>query len=333
MNVLNRRTLLKAGAAGVVLSAAGLGRAMAAGPVEIKIGHGHSKKHSFNLAMEKFSTYVEAAAPGKYKVSIYPDAMLGSESAMQQQLTLGSLEIAITGVLAIYEPKLNLLELPYLFENRAQIRAVQESEAVTKLTASLPPKGLRLIGFLENGWRDITNNAHPIETPADVHGLKIRTPQDEALVQTFKALGAQPTPMPFSELYSALKQGVVDGQENPLQNISDAKFYEVQKYLALTHHVYNSAYVAMSEQFLTGQTEADRKIILDAMTKACHWQMDLLAKQDPVLLKALKDHGMQATSPDQAAFKKATEPVYDVFYQKYGQAARDFVAEVRAIKV
>ncbi len=330
MNTVTRRGLLAAGAAGAALAAAGIRPARAAAPVEIKVGHGHSASHSFNLAMERFGAYLEAAAPGRYKVSIYPNAELGSETEMQQQLTLGTLEIAVTGVLGVYEPKLNLLELPYLFRDRKQIRDVQQSQAVADLAASLPAKGLRLIGFLENGWRDITNNVHPINSPDDVKDMKIRTPEDEALVQTFKALGAQPTPMPFSELYSALKQGVVDGQENPLQNIADAKFYEVQKYLAITHHVYNSAYVAISEQFLQSQDATGQKLITDAVTKACNWQMDLLAKKDVELLQALKDKGMKVTEPDTAPFKAATAPVYDVFYKKYGDAARTFVSAVRA---
>ena len=297
----------------------------------IKIGHGHSDKHSFHLAMQKFDEILQQKVPGQFKIEIFPQARLGSEREMQEQLTIGTLEMTVTGLLGIYEPKLALLELPYLFRDREHIQKAQRGEAVQKIAASLPAKGLRLIGFVENGYRNLTNNVRPVSKPGEVKGLKIRTPENPAQIETFKALGAAPTPMAFSELYAALRQGVVDGQENPLQNIYDGKFYEVQKHLALTGHIYNSAYIIVSEAFYQRLKPQHRKSVEEAAAEAGRWQFDYIAKKDAELLDTLKKAGMQVTEADQEAFRKATAPAYDAFYQRFGQDARDFIEAIRKL--
>jgi TRAP-type transport system periplasmic protein len=321
--------LLKIGAVAVLGALLGMGSALA--QTTIKIGHGHSDKHSFHLAMQKFDELLQQKAPGQFKVQLFPQARLGSEREMQEQLTTGTLEITVTGLLGIYEPKLALLELPFLFRDRAHIQAAQRGEAVQAIVASLPPKGLRLIGFVENGFRNLTNNVRPVLKPEEVKGLKVRTPENMAQIEIFKALGAAPTPMPFSELYAALRQGVVDGQENPLQNIFDGKLYEVQKHLALTGHNYNSAYVAISESFFQGLKEPQRKAILQAMDEATRWQVNYIAQKDAELLDALKKAGMQVTEPDKEAFRAATAAAYEAFYARFGQDARTFVEAVRKL--
>jgi tripartite ATP-independent transporter DctP family solute receptor len=297
----------------------------------IKIGHGHSEAHSFHLAMQKFGEILDKKAPGAFTVTIFPQARLGSEREMQEQLTTGTLEMTVTGVLGIFEPKITLLELPFLFRDRAHIQSAQHSDAVKGLAASLPAKGVRLIGFVENGFRNITNNTRPVTKPEDVKGMKIRTPENPAQIETFKALGAAPTPMPFSELYAALRQGVVDGQENPLQNIYDGKFFEVQKHLALTGHIYNSAYVVISEAFYQGLKPEHRKAVEEAADEAGRWQFDYIAKKDSELLETLKKAGMQVTEPDKEAFRAATAPAYDAFYDRFGADARTFVEAIRKL--
>jgi TRAP-type transport system periplasmic protein len=309
--------------------------ALLAGPAlaqtALKIGHGHSEAHSFHLAMQRFGELLEKKAPGAFKVILFPQSRLGSEREMQEHLTTGTLEMTVTGVLGIFEPKINLLELPFLFRDRAHIQKAQHSEAVQKLAASLPAKGVRLVGFVENGFRNITNNTRPITKPDDVKGLKIRTPENLAQIETFKALGAAPTPMPFSELYAALRQGVVDGQENPLQNIHDGKLFEVQKHLALTGHIYNSAYVIISEAFYQGLKPEHRKAVDEAADEAGRWQFDYIAKKDAELLDTLKKAGMQVTEPDKEAFRAATAAAYEAFYSRYGNDARAFVEAVRKL--
>jgi tripartite ATP-independent transporter DctP family solute receptor len=321
--------ILKTFAAGIAFAALIAGSAAA--QTAIKIGHGHSEKHTFHQAMTKFTEALEKKAPGAFTVTIFPQAQLGSEREMQEQLTTGTLEMTITGVLAIYEPKLALLELPFLFRDREHIQKAQSSEAVAALFASLPEKGIRNIGFLENGFRHITNNTRPINSPADVNGLKIRTPENLAQIETFKALGSSPTPMPFSELYAALRQGVVDGQENPLQGINDGKLFEVQKHLAMTGHIYNSAYVIVSENFYQNLKPEERQAIEAALKEATDWQFNYLAERDGELLETLKGNGMEVTQPDREAFRAATAPAYDAFYGQFGDDARNFVEAVKGL--
>lgn len=322
-------TILKMLVAGIALATLACGAASA--QTAIKIGHGHSENHSFHQAMMKFGEALEQKAPGAFTVTIFPQAQLGSEREMQEQLTTGTLEMTITGVLAIYEPKITLLELPFLFRDRDHIQKAQSSEAVDALFSALPEKGIRLVGFLENGFRHITNNSRPINSPEDVNGMKIRTPENLAQIETFKTLGASPTPMPFSELYAALRQGVVDGQENPLQGINDGKLFEVQKHLALTGHIYNSAYIIISESFYQELNPEEREAIEAALKEATDWQFNYLAERDGELLEALKSGGMEVTQPDREAFRAATAPAYDAFYQQFGEDARSFVEAVKGL--
>ena len=323
------QTTIKAAGLGLVLGALAAGPALA--QVELKLGHGHSTSHSFHQALERFAELLEEKAPGEFDVSIFPSAQLGSERVMQEALTLGTLEGTVTGVLAIYEPKMALLELPFLFRDRDHILAAHESEAVAELVSSLPPMGLRLIGFLENGFRHITSNAGPIETPEDVAGMTIRTPENMAQIETFRALGANPTPMAFSELYAALRQGVVDGQENPLQNIYDANFYEVQEHLSLTGHIYNSAYLVVSESWWQGLDDGQRRIVQEAADEATLWQFEHIAALDDELLERLVEAGMTVTEPDRDAFREATAPAYEAFYGQFGDDARAFVEAMGAL--
>src|SRR3712207_2489223 len=168
--------------AAVIVVAMGVGHASA--QTTIKIGHGHSESHSFHLAMQRFGELLQQKAPGQFQIQMFPQSRLGSEREMQEQLPIGTLEMTVTGVLGIYEPKIALLELPFLFRDRAHIQKAQHSEAVQKLASSLPAKGVRLIGFVENGFRNITNNTRPIRTAEDVRGLKIRTPENLAQIET-----------------------------------------------------------------------------------------------------------------------------------------------------
>lgn len=322
-------TILKTLVAGIALATLACGAVSA--QTAIKIGHGHSENHSFHQAMTKFSEALEQKAPGAFTVTVFPQAQLGSEREMQEQLTTGTLEMTITGVLAIYEPKITLLELPFLFRDREHIQKAQSSEAVDALFSTLPDKGIRMVGFLENGFRHITNNTRPINEPKDVSGMKIRTPENLAQIETFKTLGASPTPMPFSELYAALRQGVVDGQENPLQGINDGKLFEVQKHLAMTGHIYNSAYVIVSESFYQSLKPEERKAVEEALKEATDWQFNYLAERDGELLEALKDGGMEVTQPDRDAFLAATAPAYDAFYNQFGDDARNFVEAVKGL--
>jgi tripartite ATP-independent transporter DctP family solute receptor len=297
----------------------------------IKIGIGHPPDHSFVVASQKFKEQIEKRSNGRLKAEIFPSSQLGGEREMQEMVALGTLEMTVTGVIVTYEPLFALLEAPFLYRDREHIKRVMESAVVADLGEALIKKGLRMVGFYENGFRNITNSKRPINSPADVKGLKIRTPENLAQVETFRALGAVATPMAYSELYNALAQGVVDGQENPLQNIWTGKMFEVQKHLAMTGHIYNSAYIIASNKFWTGLPADLRKITEESIREASHGQMDMVANLDKKLLEDLKAKGMQVTTPDQEAFRKATAPAYDAFYAKFGDRGRKIIEAIRGM--
>ncbi|HXZ43993.1 MAG TPA: TRAP transporter substrate-binding protein [archaeon] len=297
----------------------------------IKIGIGHPPDHSFVIASQNFKDLIEKRSNGRLKAEIFPSSQLGGEREMQEMVALGTLEMTVTGVIVTYEPLYALLEAPFLYRDREHIRRVMESAVVADLGEALIKKGLRMAGFYENGFRQITNSKRPINAPADVKGLKIRTPENLAQVETFKALGAVATPMAYSELYNAMAQGVVDGQENPLQNIWTGKMFELQKHLAMTGHIYNSAYIIVSNKFW-GALPADlRQIAEESLREASRGQMDAVANLDKKLLEELKAKGMLVTVPDQEAFRKATAPAYDAFYAKFGDRGRKIIDAIRSM--
>jgi tripartite ATP-independent transporter DctP family solute receptor len=299
--------------------------------ITIKVGIVHPPEHSFVVASQKFKELIERRSDGRLKAEVYPSGQLGGEREMQEMVALGTLEMSVTGVIVTYEPLFALLEAPFLYRDREHIKKVMASPVVADLGEALIKKGLRMVGFYENGFRNITNSKRPINSPDDVKGLKIRTPENLAQVETFKALGAVPTPMAYSELYMALKTGVVDGQENPLQNIWMGKMFEVQKHLAMTGHIYNSAYMVANDKFWTGLPADLRKIAEESMKEASYGQLDMVANLDKKLLEDLKAKGMQVTTPDQEAFRKATAPAYDAFYAKFGDRGRKIIEAIRGM--
>lgn len=301
-------------------------------PRLVKIGVSHGPTHSFTMAMERFGRNIEEMSGGRYRARVYDSASIGSEKEMQEMLTIGTLEVTITGVLNTYEPLFSLFELPYLYRDRAHVLRVIGSGLPEEIGASLESKGLHLFGFVENGFRNITNSVRPIETPADVRGLLIRTPENPAQIETMRALGAIPTPMSYAELYTALLQGVVDGQENPLQQIWTGRLYEAQKYCAMTHHIYSSSHVLIGERFWQSLSDDDRALFRAAMEKASAWQMQYMEDLDADLENELKDAGMEFTWPDRTAFAEACRPAYDMLLGRLGPRAREIVARIQAME-
>jgi tripartite ATP-independent transporter DctP family solute receptor len=239
--------------------------------------------------------------------------------------------MTVTGLLNTSEPLFALFELPYLYEDREHAFRVASSPVMEDVAGSIVPQGLRLVGFYENGFRHITNSKRPIRVPADVAGLLIRTPENPAQIETFRALGAIPTPLSFSEVYTSLLQGVVDGQENPLQQIWLSRLYEAQPYCALTAHIYNSAYVLMSERFYESLDEADRAIFRDCVRRSVRWQLEYMARLDVELEEKLREAGMEFTVPDRDAFREATLPAHRALVEKLGGRAGEVLERIKAV--
>ncbi len=295
----------------------------------IKVGVGHGPGHSQTLAFEKFDELLETRSNGRFQVKIYSSGALGGEKQMQELLTIGAAEMTVTGVLNIYEPLFALFEMPYLYRDREHVLAVNSGPIMQEIASSLIPKGIRLIGFYENGFRNVTTSKTPIHHTEDLGGLLIRTPENPAQITTFKALGAIATPMSYTEVYTALLQGVVDGQENPLQQIYRSRLYEVQNYCAMTHHIYNSAYVLISERFWQRLNADEQKLIKECILESSKWQLDYMQTLDIQLEQELKDAGMEFTYPDRVEFETACQSAYKAIYDKLGPRAPEIVQRIR----
>jgi TRAP-type transport system periplasmic protein len=299
---------------------------------EIKVGLVHPTSHSYYQAFVRFKEEVEQRSDGRVRVSIFHSGQLGGEREMQEMVTLGTLEMALTGILVIYDPLFAVFELPYLYEDRDHVKRVMASGLIQRTGEPLLRRDLRVVGMFENGFRNITNSTRAIHSPRDVGGLKIRVPENPAQLETFGVLGSVVTPMSLSELYSALQQNVVDGQENPLQNIVSGKYFEVQRHLAMTGHIYNLAYIVVNDRFWSGLPDDLRQIVQESLDASSAYQLELASRLDVELLDTLQARGMQITHPDRAAFREATHPVYERFYTRFGGRARGIVEEIEALR-
>jgi tripartite ATP-independent transporter DctP family solute receptor len=319
----------------IVISACGQSASSTGGetakPKEIvlKFGHVLAPDHPYQLAAEKFKQILEGNAPQPIKVEIYHSAQLGSERDLTEGLQLGTLDFAIApGTISSFEPRMKLLDLPYLFRDKAHAYKVLDGEIGKELASGLPAKDLRLLAYWENGFRHITNSKKPIVTPDDLKGIKIRVPENSTYVDTFKQWGANVTTMAFGELYGALQQKTIDGQENPLALISTNKFYEAQKYLSLTGHFYGPAQLLISEKTWNKLSKEMQAAVQKAADEARDYERKLLSDKDAEYLKNVKDHGMEVNEVDAEAFRKASQPIWDKYKSEFG----DMIEKIKNVK-
>jgi len=210
-----------------------------------------------------------------------------------------------------------LFDLPFLIEDREQMERIAEGPLGEKLRTALEDDDLVLLGLWENGFRMITNNVRPVKRPEDLRGIRLRTPKDPERMKMFAAFGASPTSMSFGEVFSALKQGVIDGQENPLSQIVPGRFYEAQRYLSLSKHVYSPAYPVMSRRYFEALDEDLRLAIFETASEVGRFHRELGEKEDEKFLELLEER-MEVTEIDRAAFTAAAEPLYREFEEKFG---------------
>jgi TRAP-type transport system periplasmic protein len=299
---------------------------------EFKLGHLQGGDHPYQKGAEKFKQIVEEKSQGKIKINIFPSSQLGNGRDEIEGLQLGTIQFHIGSVapVANFAPKLNVLSLPYLFQSREQAIKVLDGDLGKELSSDLEKKGIINLMFWENGFRHLTNNVKPIKTAADVKGLKIRVQESPAYISFVKALGATPTPIPFGELYTAMEQKVVDGQENPLAQIATNKFNEVQKYLTLDGHTYDAAVFLVSKAAFDKLPPDLQQVVKDAAKEAGDYERQVSKDLDAKFLKQLKDGGMQVEEhPDIASFQKAVEPVYKEMESTIG---KDLIDKIKNTK-
>ena len=286
----------------------------------LRIGNQQSSSHSSVLAFQEFKKAVEEASDGRITCDIYADAILGDENALQEMMTMGTVDMMYSGNLPSYIPLLGALELPYLYENRDHIKAFVATEAFADLMQPLEEHNMKVIAAFENGFRQITTAKQPINSAEDLKGVLFRTAATPGEIFAFEAAGAIATTIAYTELYSALQQGVVDGQENPIQNIYNQKFYEVQKYLAVTNHIYNSGFIVIRNDLYNELPDDLRDIIMKCIVEAQDWQIDYVANNDQRMLDEIEAFGVEITYPDVAEIEEAMSGAYEMMYKEYPES-------------
>jgi tripartite ATP-independent transporter DctP family solute receptor len=307
--------------------------AVQAQTTKLTLGHGAAPGNPRHEAAVKFAEVLKAKSGGRIEVQVAPSAQLGDDAAMLTALRTGALDMSANsqGAVANAIPEYAAFGMPFLFSTAGQAFKVLDGPLGKELSDKSAEKGLIVLGYWDNGIRHMTNSKRPITKVEDMKGLKMRTPPDTVLVDIMQSLGAEAQQIKFAELYVALQQGVVDGQENPLMNIHASKLYEVQKHLALTSHQFQMTPFLMSKRSWDKLSEADRKAVTEAAAEATALQRKLSQESDDKLLADLKSKGVQVTTVDKAAFEKATSSVDDKWLATpIGPYAKKVITAARA---
>jgi tripartite ATP-independent transporter DctP family solute receptor len=281
---------------------------------EIKFGHVGEPGSLFAASADEFAQRANAKLGNKAKVVVFGSSQLGGDKELLQKLKLGTVDIALPSTVMSSEADLfGVFEMPYLVKDRAHMQRIEKDVFWSKLAPAAEAKGLKVLAIWENGYRHITNSKHPINTPEDLKGIKLRVPEGKWRVKMFQAYGANPSPMKFSELFTALQTGVMDGQENPFTQIYSAKLQEVQKYLSLSGHVYTPAYLTVGTKKWEALPADVRKVLEETAKETQAFVYQTAAKEENDLLGKLKAAGMQVNDVDKNAFVAASKPIYEEF--------------------
>jgi tripartite ATP-independent transporter DctP family solute receptor len=303
--------------------------------VVLKLGTETAASHPETKGSQKLADLVKEKSKGTLEIQVFDSAKIGSMKERTEGMRLGTVDISTSsvGFLASYVPVLGVFDLPYIYKDKAHEFRVFDGEIGKEIDKKMQEKGFRVVCYFDIGSRQITNNQKPINTLADIKGMKIRVPQTEASIEGFKALGAAPTPMAFSEVYMALQQKVVDGQENPLSVIVSAKFNEVQKYLSLTNHQLFIQVLSISEKTWKKLSPEHQKILMEAAKEAQAYEREIAAKEETDLIKTLKDKGMAINEiKDVAPFAEAAKPLREIYTKKLGKDAQDMFGKIDSVR-
>jgi tripartite ATP-independent transporter DctP family solute receptor len=292
----------------------------------IRFGHLNNADHPTSFGVKKFAEIVAAKSGGKIKVQEYPSSQLGNELQQQSALQGGVQEmlVASTTSLAGIVKEFGLFDFPFLFSNAHQADAMVDGPLGKMLSARLADKGVVVLGFFDLGFRNVTNSKRPITKAEDLEGLKLRVIPNPVFLETFKTFKANPIPMPFAELYGALESKAVDGQENPYAVILSSKFYEVNKYVSATNHVYATNPVQISKRFWDKLSPVEQKLLQDAAIEAQNYQRVVSREASGKAVGELKAKGMvfnEIAPAELARMRAEVKPVYDKFAASYEPAA------------
>ncbi len=297
----------------------------------IRAGIGLPEAHPQYQALLKWKEIVEAKTNGSVKVETYHSGTMGDDRQMTEKLQLGALEVTIpsTAPMVNFVKEFGVFDFPFLFANEEVADYVLDGPVGQELLDKLPAQDLIGLAYWENGFRNLTNSKKEVKSVEDFNGLKIRTMENEIHLAVFKALGANPTPMAFTELFTALQQGTVDGQENPLVTIYNSKFFEVQDYLSMTNHVYSPFVFLMSKKFYDASSDEEKEIFKAAAEEARDYERQLIRDGNAEYRQKLTDAGMTITDISPEVHQQLVEissPIVDQFAEKVGA---DVIEKVR----
>jgi tripartite ATP-independent transporter DctP family solute receptor len=291
----------------------------AAGKVALKLGHIQTENDFWHLGSLKFKEELEKRSNGDITLNIYPNSTLGGDRDLVEGMQMGTVDFGlIAGVLGNFEDTIGLLELPYLFDSQEEFNKVIHGPIGEEIAGNVQKKsGVRILNWWDRGPRETTSNK-PINKLEDLRGLKIRLPEIPAMVASWRAMGANPTPMAWSEVYTGLEQNVIEAQENPIPFIYGGRIHEVQKYLAFTDHKYEYVTIAMSDTRWQSLNDEQRRIITKAADAATAYENQLVLDKTNELLELMKKEGLQVTHPDKKELAAAARSVHEDFARTVG---------------
>ncbi len=316
----------------IALALFGLGVASVQAQTVLKIGYATSQTSHYGVGSTVFCDDIEKGTQGRYKCQQFPNSALGGEREMIEAVQLGTLDVVntSTGPVGNFVPEVKIVDIPFLFRDYDHARKVMDGPIGQDILTKFPSKGLVALSWTENGFRHMTNNKRPIVKPDDAAGLKMRTMENKVHMDGYRAFGIQPTPMAFPEVFGALQQGTVDGQENPIPVILASKFSQVQKYLSLTGHVYSPALLITSPRVMNKLSDADKKVFYDAAKHATVEQRKKVNEDEANGIAQLEKEGMTVVRKvDGAAFRNALRDPYVNYSKEFGA---DNIRKIQDVK-
>ena len=295
----------------------------------LQLGTTVNEQDSFQVAAEKFAELVEERTNGEYKIEIYPNGTLGGESDMLDSMSMGMLDMGIitAGPFVNFSEMMGVLDMPFLFSSNEEAYKILDGEVGKELLATLEDAGLKGLAYAERGFRNVTNSVRPVTCAADLEGLKLRVMENEVYTATFNALGVNAVPMAWAEALTAMQQGTIEGEENPINVIYSYGLWDYgQKYVTLDRHSYSTAIITMSLGVYESLDEATQQIFAEAAQEAAEYERAWVAAQEADQLAAIKSHGVEVVeNPDVDSFRAAVQSVYDA-YPQYSE----YIARIQA---
>ena len=292
----------------------------------LRLAHASSSSSLINEAVTKFADEVKEKSGGDLTVQIFPDGQLGDEGPIADGVGSGSIDIGLGGVVDQIDPKLNVVTLPFLFADAKAAHAFLDGPVGKSVFDTGGDRGYHMLGALDSGFRQFANSARPIKTPADIAGLKLRTPPNPVILATIKQLGALPQSIPFGEVYTSLQSKVVDGVEPEMRDFYDQKWYESAKYLSVSNYIWTPNYWYMNKDRYDGLNEDQRKVLDSAVADTTKWYRDQLDAVYADVRAKLTEKGVEINDVDGAPFRAMVDPVYEQFGAEWGA---DLVSKVR----